>query len=442
MGEDRGLTARKILSFWLPLAGTWIMMTVEAPFLAAVIARMPHPEENLAAYGVAYSLAVILESPIIMLMIASTALVKNKETYLALRRFANRLNLLLTVCVVVVLLPPVFHLLSRRLLALPEEVARLAHSALVILLPWPAAIGYRRFHQGLLIRNNQTRSVAYGTVLRLLSMGLTALVMVAVSTVSGAHAGAIALSIGVVAEAVASRLMARGIVRQLLQARPGEGAGTGLTLREILEFYVPLAMTAILAMAVQPLVTSFMGHSRQALESLAALPVVISLTFIFTAMGISYQDVVVARLGEHGDNYLPLRNFAILLGTVTTAVLAVIAFTPLSVLWFHHISGLSLELTAFCRLPTRILSVMPALTVLLCFHRAVMVCARRTTPVTAATVVEFTVITAVLWGTIYRLDMIGVVGGAVAIVAGRAAGNIYLSPRGWRAIRDLGRDGR
>ncbi len=41
-----------IFRFWLPLAATWIMMAAEGPFLAAVIARLPDPTFNLAAYGV------------------------------------------------------------------------------------------------------------------------------------------------------------------------------------------------------------------------------------------------------------------------------------------------------------------------------------------------------------------------------------------------------
>ena len=74
------LTYKKIFYFWLPLAATWLMMSVEGPYLAALIARSPEPKFNLAAYGVAYSLALIIEAPIIMIMSASVALVKNKDS--------------------------------------------------------------------------------------------------------------------------------------------------------------------------------------------------------------------------------------------------------------------------------------------------------------------------------------------------------------------------
>ena len=54
------LTYRQIFTFWLPLAGTWLMMAVEGPFLAAIIARLADPKFNLAAYGIAFAFAVLV----------------------------------------------------------------------------------------------------------------------------------------------------------------------------------------------------------------------------------------------------------------------------------------------------------------------------------------------------------------------------------------------
>ena len=81
------LTYRYICSFWLPLAGTWVMMAVEGPYLAAIIARLGEPRFNLAAYGVAFAIAILIESPVIMLMSASTALVEDRAAYRKLRNF-------------------------------------------------------------------------------------------------------------------------------------------------------------------------------------------------------------------------------------------------------------------------------------------------------------------------------------------------------------------
>ena len=63
-------------------------MGAELPALSAVIARLPNPVVNLAAYGgVVFPLALIIESPIIMLLAASTALCKDWASYRKLYRF-------------------------------------------------------------------------------------------------------------------------------------------------------------------------------------------------------------------------------------------------------------------------------------------------------------------------------------------------------------------
>ncbi|MGM0670157.1 MAG: hypothetical protein ACQET1_10600, partial [Gemmatimonadota bacterium] len=123
-------TPKTIFLFWLPLAATWIMMSVEGPFLAAVIARLADPRFNLAAYGVAFAFALLVEAPVIMMLSASTALVEDRLSYLRLRNFTFALNGIITAVQLLILIPPVFSFIMRDLIALPEEVASLTYGAL------------------------------------------------------------------------------------------------------------------------------------------------------------------------------------------------------------------------------------------------------------------------------------------------------------------------
>src|SRR5512135_2752391 len=82
------LNTDQILRTWWPLAASWLLMALEPPAITAVIARLPYPEINLAAYGgLVYPLALIVESPIIMLLAASTALSVDLASYRKLWRF-------------------------------------------------------------------------------------------------------------------------------------------------------------------------------------------------------------------------------------------------------------------------------------------------------------------------------------------------------------------
>ena len=421
------LAYRTIFFFWLPLAGTWLMMAAEGPYLAALIARMPDPIPNLAAFGVAFAFAIILESPVIMLMSASTALIEDGPSYRALRRFSLWLTAWVALAQLVVLLPPVFDQIARAL-ALPDDVARLTHGGLLLLLPWPAAIAYRRFRQGLLISNYQTRRVAYGTVLRLAAMSVTGFAAFRYTSLPGAYIGSLALSVGVVCEAAACRVMTHRLVPELLARPRAPERMAGLSMPAITQFYTPLALTTLMALGIQPIVTFFMGQARFPLESLAVLPVIHGLTFIFRALGLSYLEVAIALLGRQREHFARLRNFAAVLAAFACGGLSAIAFTPLADVWFHTLSGLSPALTTFALLPTRIMAPFPVLSVTLHTQRALLVHAHRTRPITIATVAEVIAVSAMLWLTIHQLDVVGAVAASTAILAGRLVAVAWLLP--------------
>lgn len=416
-----------LFRFWAPLQATWLMMSLEGPFLAAVIARLPDPKFNLAAYGVAFALAILVEAPVIMMMSASTALVDSAGNYRRLRNFMWMLNIGITVVMVVLLFSPLWDLLIYRAMGLEPKVGHLIHGAMLIMLPWPAAIGYRRFYQGLLIRSGLTRRVAWGTAVRLVTMTVTTISCWQLTEMPGAWVGAAALSAGVLVEAVASRVMAHGTVRDLLAAAdPNEEPQS---YRAIWDFYLPLALTSTISLAVQPMVTFFMGQARFSLESLAVLPVINSLVFVFRTPGLSFQEVAITMLGRNWDNFPVVRRFAVILGGAAATGLALIALTPLVDIWLLKISGLTPELAGFAKLPLRILVLIPAMSVWLSMQRALCVATRQTGPITWASTLEVLGILSVLFVTINWGGWVGATAAATAFMAGRLMSNIYLIGR-------------
>ena len=430
---NRPVSLPRLLRFWVPLEATWLMMAVEGPFLAAIIARLAEPTPNLAAYGVAYAFAIIVEAPVIMMMSAATAVVDARPGYLALRRLAIALNGGITAVMVAILTTGAMGWILNDLLRLTPEVARLTERSLWVLLPWPAAIGYRRFYQGVLIRAGLTRRVTWGTLARLGAMATGAL-LARGAGLPGALVGAVALSCGVCVEAAASRLMATGPVRRLAPASSRFEA-TDLSWRGLSAFYWPLALTSMIALAIHPLVTFFMGRAAAPLESLAVLPVLNSLVFIFRTPALSYQEAAIAMLGEGRQNRRPILRFAGLLAGVSTLGLLLVAWTPAARFWFVTVSGLAPDLAAYAVTPLRILGLMPAISVLLNLERAVMVHGRHTGPVTVASVVEVAGLLAMLSVGVLGLGLVGVTAAAAAFMAGRLAANLALALPARRALR-------
>ena len=68
---------RTVFATWWPLAVSWLLMGLELPAISAGLARLPDPKIHLAAYGgVVFPIALMIESPIVMLLTASTAVSK------------------------------------------------------------------------------------------------------------------------------------------------------------------------------------------------------------------------------------------------------------------------------------------------------------------------------------------------------------------------------
>jgi Na+-driven multidrug efflux pump len=423
---SRADSPRGILLFWMPLAAQWMMMSLEGPFLAAVIARTPGPEFNLAAYGVAWAFAILIESPVIMLMSAATALVEDAATYRKLRNFANALNVGATVIFLLVLIPSVHDLIMARLFGLPEPVVELVYGALWLLLPWPAAIGYRRFLHGVLIRSGQTRLVAVGTVVRITTLMLSTLLLFKVTDLAGAWVGAAGLTAGVVVEAAVSRWMASRAIRDLVQGAHAPASHPTPSYADVARFYYPLAVTSFLGLTVHPMLTFFMGRAPSPIASLAVFPVVHALSFLFRAIGFSFQEVVIALAGRRLEHVPRLARFGTGLAVLSSSALAVVAFTPLADLWFLRVSGLPPELAALAVAPAQLSVVLPALAVFIAFQHGILVRGRHTRPVTVATAVEVGTIAVLFVLLGWVAGLMGVTAAVAAMVGGRAAGNLFL----------------
>ena len=150
---------------------------------------------------------------------------------------------------------------------------------------------------------------------------------------------------------------------------------------------------------------------------------------------LSYLEVVVALLDQERKYFSQIRNFAVLIATVTVLGLAGIAYTQLGLVWLIDVSGLAPELANFALFPIKILAVFPALSVLLSLQRGTLIHSHRTPPITRATLLEVTTVGIVLTVGIHLLDLIGATAAAIAILSGRIVGTAWLTPAWINALR-------
>jgi len=390
--SESPLRLAEVVRNWLPLAASWLVMGLEMPVVSAIMARLADPEIHLAAYGgVVFPIALIVEAPVIMLLAASVALAKDAASSALIYRFMMAVGAALTVVHALLAFTPLFDLVLVPLLDPPAAVIEPARLGLKIMLPWTWAIGYRRFHQGLLIRYGRSHHVSIGTALRLAAVGGTAAVVGFALGASGIVAATTAIALGVCVEALYSAWAALPITRVKL---PNAAPVARLTLRYFLVFYLPLVLTSLLSLLVQPIGSAAIARMPDALASLAVWPVVSGLLFMLRSVAFALNEVVVALLDRPGA-YRALLRFTLLLAGAQLIITAAIAFTPLAQAWFGVASGLGPELTALAILGFSWALLWPSLDAFRNLVQGVAVYSRRTSAISTSMIV-FLVVTAVL----------------------------------------------
>lgn len=355
-------------------------MALELPALSAVMTRMENPQIHLAAWGgVIFPICLIVESPIIMLLAASTALSKDWASFRIIRRFMFISSAVITVVHILIAFTPLYYFVVGTLIGAPQEVIEPARPGLMFMTVWSAAIAYRRLNQGLLIRSGHSRSVGVGTMIRL-STDVAILVSgLLAGGIPGATLAGLAVGCGVVAEAVYTGFRVRPVLRDEL--RQAEVVKPPLDIRMFLVFYIPLALTSVLNLLIQPLGSAALSRMPEALTSLALWSVVGGFVFILRSFGMAFNEVVVALL-ENGQSYYQLRRFGMILAAVVTVALVMVSATPVGVFWFRTVSGLSMELAQLAQKAVWFALPMPAMTVIISFYQGILVSNRRTKGIT------------------------------------------------------------
>ena len=417
------LTLHRIYKVWLPLAASWLLMGVELPILSAFVARLAEPKINLAAYGgIVFPIALMIEAPVIMLLAASTALSKDWASYQKLRRYMLVAGGSLTALHLLVTLSPLYYFVAETLLGAPPEIIEPARLGLLIMTPWTWTIAYRRLNQGVMIRFGHSNIIGIGTAVRL----STDIFMLSLGFFLGWRGIVVATSAvasGVTAEALYIGFRSRSVLR--VDLKPAPVVQPALTYRAFAAFYLPLVMTSLLTLLIQPMGSAALGRMPLALESLAVWPIVSGFIFMLRSMGVAFNEVVVALLDEHLATK-PLRSFALLLSISTTLILIIIAATPLSRLWLEDFSALTPELATLARNGLWIGALLPALNTLQSWYQGALLNSGKTRGISEAVALYLFVTGLALWAGVTWGNMTGLYVGLGAFSLGMLIQTFWL----------------
>ena len=465
---SQALTHREILRFYLPLAASWIFMAVEAPTCTAILGRLPARELNTAAFQVLMALSLWIESPVIDLLSTSTTLAKTKQSFAQLSRFVWHLMAWVTFAHALLTLTPLYWFVSLRILSLPQEVAVAARPGLIIMLPWSAFIGWRRYLQGVLIRFNKTRLVGFGTLVRVSSISLVGWSLYATATrthLTGIQIAAISLICAVGAEAGFAHLASRTTVRERFRLGPavypdsiaGEdveqealyepdvretancnGSQQALTYQKLLAFHLPLTATTMVMLCGNLVISAALSKSssQEAELALASWQVAGTLIWFCRTVVFALPEVVITLYRDE-QTRKKLRDFSIWVGLVTTFIMAVVALFGLDKAFDRAVLGESLRTAEMAHVGFCVAVALPFIGALQSYVRGMLTAHHLTVARFLSVLVSIAALVIMLAIGVME-HWLGVVNASVAITVSTAAELVVLYLSLVRGTRRLG----
>ena len=194
----------------------------------------------------------------------------------------------------------------------------------------------------------------------------------------------------------------------------------------LLAFYVPLAMTPMLILALQPIAAAGITRMPMALEGLAVWGPLGGLVFLLRSAGIAFNEVVIARVRRTGRPEAP-RPICVGLGArVFPASSPPWPLRRWPTLWFRDVIGLDKELVEIGTNALWLAAPLPLLTFLESYWQGMLVSKHRTRAVTGSVLAFLVVAVLIIIGGVFLGQWNGLLVTLAAFTAGNTTQTLWL----------------
>jgi hypothetical protein len=366
----------ELTRLFLPLALSWLFMSIEGPIATAIISRLPGSKVQQAAFFALLGISLFIESPAIDFISTGTTLTKGWKSYLSIRKFAFISLGISTILHALFAFTPLFGFISSTILRLEPNIAAAMLIPSIFFIPWTAAVGWRRFHQGVMIRYGDTKPVRNGTILRMTVLTLSGFGLTQVPEISGLAVVAIALNLSVIAEAIFCYGAALPYLRQMRHEHSPEDAEVPLS--RIAKFHLPLTGSTMISFVVMPLVASFLSQMPGAILNSAAWSAANGLIWPFRAMTYALPEVIIKVRDQYSS--ATLKQFSFKVGLVCSLVGILLTVTPTAFWFMTKVLGVEPEIARVAAYAVMLASVGPLLTSTSAYYRGMLTSIHATQP--------------------------------------------------------------
>lgn len=336
----------KLIKVWLPSSFSMAFLNIEIPVITAIVSQ-GNEGNSLAIFGIALSIIVAVNGAVIPFTPAVISLGNSQKNLKKIKQYAAVLCLMVASLFLLLFFSPFNTYVFRSFLNLEQETIPFLQSALLGFFPAVFFVAWRRYQQGILIKQKNTKPIFYATLLRIVFSVITALVLDSLTSANIAVIGTVSLTVGAFIEALMLFLYLKTISKELVLKEEWDLKTKPINLKSFSRFYGPLTVSTFIPLSYGFIITLGITHAIDRTFALEGWPVLLSLVSLLISPSAEVENVVIPFWKEK-ENYKPIFQFCALIGGFLSAFLFTILFFPFTFnLYFKKIMGLEEQMVIF-----------------------------------------------------------------------------------------------
>jgi hypothetical protein len=322
------LAGRELVRFHAPLAANAMLLALAGPIVNLVLTRSGEPERDLAAFWIAFTVALFAQSACVALQPVTIALVSRRAAARPLLAAALIASGAASAALLALSLTAAGNWFFRDVIPCAGPVATRAREVLGVLALLPPLIALRSLAGGLAAARRDTHLIALTTAIRIGLLGLGAAVIVRLLPASGALAAAWLVALGVCADTLL--LSAAVLGRSSLRVNPVRGARVAFA--DVARLALPLVIATLAWTATRGAVNAVLGALSGRALAQAAFGFLLPIVMVSCAPLWALLEVTLV-LPRTRASFGRVLGFAALVSLAASAALAFATLTSLGQGW-------------------------------------------------------------------------------------------------------------
>lgn len=352
-----------MLVFFLPLAITPFFISFMHSLVNASMARLPYPELSIAIFSVVRSTSNTIRAPTRMIMQTYIAMAKDQKSFYLVTKFIWLISTLIFIILFSFGFTPLGEIFLRNIIGLEDlEAIKFAYIGFRITCFLPILETIRNANRGLAISNGITKIIPIGTTIRLVVILFFLIISVKTQYFLGVTAASLAWTLGIGIEGLVVLACIIYYFSSPLKASIQSSKVTikNIGTKNILKFFVPLAIMAILLQFLIPIIQSGITRSPgNKTINLATFGVTYELMRVFTDPLRNLHQCSLVFVKNNKDSWFIVKRFCLYSGFIITTIMLVIAITPIGYWILSYLIGVSKDIANTGRIVFFVFSFLP-----------------------------------------------------------------------------------